>query len=250
MLICLGLGIALIAIKKQAAEQSVKDVEAIQALSNKWTKADSDLTDQKQVNLNLEKDVESQKKTLGDLTNNLSQTSANLAKTEADLKASREEMAKRDAKIAELEAQNQVLDRQAQDLSASITNLTQEIAVTQKKLASSEGDREFLSTELKRMMAEKDELEKQFNDLAVLRAQVSKLKEEMAVKQRREWERMGIYANANQKGGQRLMQLANQPPPAAPKTNYDLNVEVHSDGTITPVPPLGNRPESATPAPK
>jgi len=246
VLICLGLGIALIAVKKQDADQARKDSEAIVTLSNKWTKADSDLTDQKQVNTTLEKDVDTQKKSLGELTNNLTQVSANLAKTEADLKAAQEEMAKRDAKIAELETQNQALDRQAQDLSASITNLTQEIAATQKKLASSEGDRDFLSKELKRMMAEKSELERQFNDLAVLRAQVSKLKEEMAVKQRREWTRLGVFANADQKGAQRLMQLANPAPPAAPRTNYDLNVEVHADGTITPLAPLTN---PATPPP-
>ena len=35
--------------------------------------------------------------------------------------------------------------------------------------------------ELKRLMAEKAELERQFNDLAVLRAQVSKLKEELSI---------------------------------------------------------------------
>jgi chromosome segregation ATPase len=251
VLICLGLGIALIAIKKQAADQQHKDSEAILNLSNNWTRANNDLTEQKQVNSTLEKDVETQKKSLGELTNNLTQVSSNLAKTEADLKASQEEMAKRDAKIAELEAQNQALDRRAQDLSASITNLTQEIATTQKKLAASEGDKEFLAKELKRMVAEKSELERQFNDLAVLRAQVSKLKEEMVAKQRAEWAAQGVFANVGQKGAQRLMQLANPPPPAAQKTNYDLNVEVSADGSLKYLPPLTNRPEATTPpAPK
>src|SRR6266566_5869938 len=103
VLICLGLGIALIAVKKQAGDQNRKNSDAILTLSNNWTKTSNDLQDQKQVNANLEKDAEAQKKTLGELTNHLTQVTSNLAQTEADLKASREEMAKRDAKIAELE---------------------------------------------------------------------------------------------------------------------------------------------------
>ena len=121
------------------------------------------------------------------------------------------------------------------------------IAATEKKLSTSEGERSFLEKELKRMMAEKSELERQFNDLAVLRAQVSKIKEEMAVKRRIEWTREGVFANADKKGAERLMLLAN-PPPAAPKPNYDLNVEVHADGSVTRGPVLTNGP-AATPPP-
>ena len=73
VLICLGLGIAVIAVKKQATDQKHKDSDAILTLSNNWTKTSNDLQDQKQVNANLEKDVENEKKTLGELTNNLTQ---------------------------------------------------------------------------------------------------------------------------------------------------------------------------------
>ena len=90
---------------------------------------------------------------------NLSQVSNNLAQTEVALKASQEETAKRDAKIAELEAQNQALDKQAVDLSTAITNLTTQIEETKRKLAASEGEKGFLEKELKRLMAEKAELE-------------------------------------------------------------------------------------------
>ncbi len=49
-------------------------------------------------------------------------------------------------------------------------------------------------------MAEKAELERQFNDLAVLRAQVSKLKEELSVARRLEWIRQGLFASTEQRG--------------------------------------------------
>jgi uncharacterized protein (DUF3084 family) len=147
-----------------------------------------------------------------------------------------------------LEVQNQALDKQSQELSNSITNLTVKIAETETKLKKSEGDRTFLERELKRMFAEKQDLERQFNDLAVLRAQVSKLKEELAVKRRREWESQGVFANADKKGGERLMQLAN-PQPVAPRPNYDLNVEVTSDGNVRVIPPLTNGPAGTATSP-
>ncbi len=136
----------------------------------------------------------------------LAQVSNNLVQTEVALKTSQEETAKRDAKIAGLEAQNQALDKQAVDLSTAITNLTTQIEETKRKLATSEGEKGFLEKELKRLMAEKSELEKQFNDLTVLRAQVSKLKEELSVARRLEWIRQGLFASSEQRGAQKLMQ--------------------------------------------
>jgi predicted nuclease with TOPRIM domain len=125
-------------------------------------------------------------------------------------------------------------------LSLQITNLNAQIAETQRKLTASEGDKAFLEKELKRMMAEKSELERQFNDLTVLRAQVAKLKEELSIARRLDWIRRGLFASADQKGAQQLVQAG----PAAvgtgqPKTNlYDLNVEVSADGSVRVIPPL------------
>jgi chromosome segregation ATPase len=252
-LLSLGLGIATITIRNNAVEQKRNDTDAILGFSNKWVETSTKLEDQKQVNAEMEKDLDVRKKALLDLTNtfttvssNLMDTSASLAKTEASLKASQEEVAKRDAKIAELETQNQALDKQAIDLSASITNLTLQIADTEKKLAASEGDKAFLQKELKRMMAEKAELERQFNDLTVLRAQVAKLKQDLSIARRLEWIRQGLFASSEQKGAQKLMQgvgtSASQAKAARPA--YDLNVEVGADGSVKVIPPLSSRAET------
>lgn len=254
--ICLGLFIGLIAIRREAIKQKVNDTDTILTLSNKWVDTSSKLDEQKQVAAMLEKDLENQKqsfeKSLDDLTNNFTQVSTSLTKTEAALKASREEAAKDEARITELETQNQALDKQALDLSTSITNLTTQIADTQKKLAASEGDKAFLQKELTRLMAEKAELERQFNDLAVLRAQVSKLKEELSIARRIEWIRQGLFANADQKGAQKLMQGFKAPEPQAktPKPFYDLNVEVSADGSVRVIPPLTNGPAATNPPAK
>jgi chromosome segregation ATPase len=258
VLVCAGLGIALIAIKNQAADQQRDFAVKSGALSNSWMETRELLDQQKQVNAALEIDRDKRIKEAEALTNKyveslttLAQFSNNLAKTEVALKASQEETAKRDAKITELEAQNQALDKQAVDLSTAITNLTTQIEETKRKLATSEGEKGFLEKELKRQMAEKAELEKQFNDLAVLRAQVSKLKEELSVARRLDWIRQGLFAATDQKGAQQLMQgPAASRAKSPPKPIYDLNVEVSADGSVKVIPPLTNRPAATHPPAK
>jgi chromosome segregation ATPase len=246
-ILCVGLGIGLIVSRKQSGEQHQQDVEHIDVLSNKWVKTSADLEEQKQVAAMLEKDLEGQKKSLLDLTNSYTQVSGNLAKTEGSLKQTKAELADREARITVLEnqnkvleSQNQILDKQATDLSGAITNLTVQIAETQRKLSASEGDKAFLQGELKRLMAEKAELERQFNDLAVLKAQVAKLKEELNIARRIEWIRQGLFASSEQKGAQKLMQGASATTAAKPAkpAGYDLNVEVSSDGSVKVIPPI------------
>ena len=250
--ICIGLGIVLVSMKKQAEKRQAEDESRVEALSNKWVKTSNDLDEQRQVSAMLEKDVEKQKQSFAELTNSFSRVSGqltlvsgNLAQTEATLKTTEEEVKKRDNRISELESQNQVLDKQALDLSTAMTNLTVQIADTQRKLSASEGDKAFLEKELKRLMAEKSELERQFNDLAVLRAQVSRLKEELSIARRIEWIRRGLFASTDQKGAQKLMTGLKEPMAAAkPAPNYDLNVEVSSDGNVRVVPPGTNSPQT------
>jgi chromosome segregation ATPase len=257
-LICIGLGIVLIATRKKAEKRQAEDEARVEALSNKWVKTSNDLDEQRQVSAMLEKDVEKQKQVFADLTNSFSRVSGQLTlvsgtleKTEATLKSTEEEVKKRDSRISELENQNQVLDKQALDLSAAMTNLTMQIADTQRKLSASEGDKAFLEKELKRLMAEKSELERQFNDLAVLRAQVSRLKEELSIARRIEWIRRGLFASTDQKGAQKLITGLKEPTAATkPAENYDLNVEVSSDGKVRVIPPGTNSPPTNAPASK
>ncbi len=249
-LLCLGLFIAVISIKRQATTEKAAVMEQAQTFSNQsWVNLNGKVDELKGVNAQLEKDVQAQKsnydKALAELTNNYSATVANLAKTETELNTALEEVKQRDAKISDLEKENQALDRRAGELSSALTNLNLQIADTKQKLAASEGNRAVLETELQRLMGEKTELERQFNDVNVLRAQVAKLKQEMNVARRIEWMRNGVFASADQKGAQKLMQGISAPTPTGrsnPKPNYDLNVEVTSDGSVRVVPPTTNSP--------
>src|SRR5204862_4664146 len=126
------------------------------------------------------------------------------SKVEADYKVSQEELAKRDAKINDLETQRDDLTHKMDDFKTAITNLETQIGETEKKLAASEGDREFLLKELKRLQAEKAELERQFNDLAMLREQVRKLRDELSISKRLDWIRRGLYGSL--KGAEKLQE--------------------------------------------
>jgi uncharacterized protein (DUF3084 family) len=244
VLICVGLVIGLISANHEAVRQREVDSERIATFSNKWVTTSGQLDEQKQVTTMLEKDVDAQKKSADNLSNKVTEISSNLSQSETALAAAKKEIADRDSKINDLEAQNQALDKQAGTLSLSITNLTLQIAETEHKLAASEGDKAFLEKELQRLITEKADLERQFNDLTVLKAQVAKLKEELNVARRLEWIRNGLFANNEQKGAQRLMTGLN-PATAqakAARPNYDLNVEVTSDGSVRVIPPITNSP--------
>ena len=245
--VCVGLAVVLIVTKRQAHEEKIKDTDTIFTLSNQWVETSGKLDEQKQVNLSLEKDVESRKAKFAELTNKFSDLADVLTKTEASLKLTKDEVAKRDAQINDLEKQNHDLDARAADLSAALTNLTAQIDDTKKKLAASEGDKAFLEKELKRLMGEKAELEKQFNDITVLRAQVAKLREELNISRRLEWIRKGLFAVDNQKGAQLLMQHGPSAAEAKPPGQYDLNVEVNADGSVRVIPPLTNKPAATPP---
>jgi uncharacterized protein (DUF3084 family) len=240
-------------VKRHGAEQHQQDTKQIETLTNQLVQTTSDLDEQKKVANMLEKDIENKKKeyekSLDELTNNIAQVSSSLAKAETNLQTAEQKMKEQDAKIADLESQNQALDKKAETLSNSITNLNSQIAETKHKLAVSEGDKTFLEKELKRLMADKAELERQFNDINVLRAQVAKLKEEQNIARRMEWMRQGIFASTDQKGAQQLIQgLKPAPSRAVGSPNYDLNVEVRSDGSVRVIPPVTN--SIANPAPR
>jgi uncharacterized protein (DUF3084 family) len=260
VVICLCLGIVLVVVRKHAVQEKLERDEKINSLSNSLNLATSKLSEEAQRSTAFEKDLTETKKAFSELTNtfkqvsaNLSQASTDLAKAEAALKAKEEEVKKRDAKIADLESQNQTLDKRALELGSSITNLTGQIEDTKRKLAASEGDKALLETNLKRLIAEKAELERQFNDITVMRAQVAKLKQELTIARRLDWIRLGLFASGEQKGAQKLMQGVNPLSILArtPKPNYDLNVEVSSDGTVKVIPPPGtNRPPILDSPPK
>ncbi len=90
-------------------------------------------------------------------------------------------------------------------LTNAIGDLEIEIAATVRKLTASQGEKDLLARDLTRLRAEKAELERQFNNLALMRAQFTKLKEEMAISRRLEFMRLNLSAVTAKGGAQGLM---------------------------------------------
>ena len=240
IIVAIGLGVALIVVNNKAKDEKEVAQSNLKTLSNNVIRVQSTLDDQQSVNRTLETNLAT---TTREYSNKLAardaqlaSTQAELTKSQADAKAQAEaaaaEVAARDKKISDLEGQNQELDKESADLKSSITNLEGQIAVTQKKLAASEGDKATLIRELKELQAKKDELEKKFNDLAVLKEQIHKLKEELSIARRLDWIRRGIYETLNEKGGERMVRLSQGTPTPPPDTNGALKVEIHQNGAV------------------
>jgi len=248
ILAAVGLGVGLMMRHKTAVEVKKQDEEIKLMLSNDLATTQTKLDEEQKVNLLLNTNLALKGEELSSTANTLAKVNADLARTQKEMQAAaesaRSEIERRDAQIAQLTSQTNALTIKMDDLTSSIDKLGRQISDTQRKLSASEGDKEFLITELKRMQTEKADLERQFNDLAVLRTQISKLKEEMSIARRLEWIKMGIYGAQDKKGAERLMDR-NQTAVLAKTNNFDLNVELRQDGGATVLPP----PATPPPAP-
>ena len=256
---CAGLVVALVVIKGHAEKQQTADANTIGDFSNQIVKANVSIEDLKQANLTLNDDLATNRQTaqvlsnqVGTLAAQLAETNNTLATATASLQSAQQEITTLNGSITnlnehitDLEAKNQALDQRASSLSNTIASLDAQIAETQKKLATSETNNAFLDSELKRQIAQRAELERKFNDLVVVRAQVTKLRDDLIAAQRLEWMRQGIDPANPLKGGQLLMQhtpYTNRAAAAARSPAYNLNVEVGSDGSVHVLPPPTNAP--------
>jgi len=239
IVLTLGLGIVLMTVKRKSVEVKQQDEVKIAELSKNVAETRNKLDEQEKLAMYLQTNLAVRSEELFGASNNLTKLSADLAQARTEMvaaaAAAKAEIERRDAQISQLTTQTNALTQKMDDLTASIEKYGKQIADTERKLAASEGDREFLLKELKRLQIERADLERQFNDLSALRAQVSKLKEELSIARRLEWIRMGIYGTSDRKGAERLMAGSAS---SAPKTNnFNLNVELKQDGGAKVVPP-------------
>ena len=231
----LALGVGLTLVSHRASKDKAVDMDIIMVLKSNLDQTQKALDQERSDKMAMETILTD---TRNDLSNKLTATEGTLATTaaaviraQAEAKAASEaaaaEITVRDKKISDLETQNQTMDKTANDLRSNIIELEGKINSTEKKLASSEGDREFLLKELKRLQSEKADIERKFNDLAELRNQVRKLKDELALSRRLDWLRRGLYSTVGAKGGERLIKTE-----IVPETNNVLNVELRQDGGV------------------
>jgi len=252
LLVAVGLGIALIVVNKSASDQAKDAAENLTTFSNTVVSDKKLLAELQTVNQTLETNLAA---TRTDFSNKLALTDASLRTAEANLekataqakaeaKATAESnaiaLALRDQKIVDLENRNGALDKEAASLHTAIVNLDARIADTQEKLAKSEGDRAFLTRQLKLLKSEKEDMEKRFNSLADVREQLRKLKIEDSIARHLDRMRKGIDATFKETGAE----LSVQPVPhAAPPDSSGANVELRERGGVKiQLPPPTNAP--------
>lgn len=236
--VCVGLVVVLVAGKRSADVRQKKDAETIVDFSNQLTTANINLDDLRQVNLMLTNDLATGRQTLTVLSNQYVATSASLSNTAAALKTAQDQ-------ITDLEAQNRALDQQTMEMTNTIANLSGQITETQVKLVESETNNAFLESELKRQVAEKADLERKFNNLSQVRAQVRKLRNDLLVAQRLKWMREGTDPSQQHKGAEFLMARTPASNRSVGPAHYDLNVVVSSDGSVQVVPTGTNAPAAS-----
>lgn len=233
--ICVGLLIGLFAIKKTGEEQHTTDVNAIVDFSNQVVNASVKINDLNQVNLALTNDLATSRQQIEEISNNLATTSATLAASQSDLAGAQGQITNLNSRIADLEVQNKSLDQRIGELTNNLAQLNQQIEETRQKLIASGTANAYLQQELQRQMAQKAELEHNFNDLDVLRQQVKKIKSDIFTARRLQFMKNDI---SGRKGAELLMH-PNVPTPAASGMPANgLNVEIGSDGSVRVIPPL------------
>lgn len=183
---------------------------------------------------NLEQQVQIAATSLGAATSQVSSLEAKVAEAGEAARKAAEELAVKDQKIAKLETERADLTEQMGALNEKIVGLESKITNTESQLAGARGDRAFLLKELTRMQGEKAELERQFTDLAVLREQVNRLQNELAVARRVDMIRAGSYGGQQMKGAQ-LLRSKQFKPAATATQSYDLDVEIKADGSAPTV---------------
>ncbi len=229
----LGLTVALVVVHQQ--KQGLLEAARFDTLrvSNQWDDARVKLAESEKLASILQTNLDTRNAALAAASNELGKAQAEIARTRAELQTAQIRAQEQQGRIAALEGERDDLSMQMDELNASIGSLEGQITATKAKLASSEGDRTFLLKELQRLQEEKAMVLARFNNLAALRTQIAKLREEAAIQQRLEWLRSGIYARQYRKGAEALVARATAAPPPSPN-RLILELERTGAGRVLP----------------
>lgn len=225
ILACAGLVIALVVTQKNIDAQRRQKDATIAEFSNDLVSANDELTDLRQVNLQLTNDLTSSRQQIVLLSNQVLSISDSLSNSDTQVKADEDQ-------ISILQAQNQALDDEAAKYSNAINTLNARIIAAQSQLANSEKNGQFLQSEVTNEQAAYLALQAKFNDLKAVRNQARKLHNDLIVARRLQWIREGTEPDNHVKGAQLLTARSWPTNALAPASHFNLSVEVDSSGGI------------------
>jgi chromosome segregation ATPase len=235
-LACIGLVVALVVIKTKERQELTENSGTILSLSNDLTSAQEQIAGLNQVNLILSNNVSGSQETAAALSNRLTEAQSQLTEARTGIATAREEITNLNHQVSTLETKNKELEHQAGELSRQMAELDKQIAVTEASLAQSETNNVFLENELKKQVADRAALEHRFTDIAQVRSQLHKLKDESLMATRLRWMREGSDPSQQRKGSQLLAQHGPLGRPATAPAPNTLNVEAETGGGVRVVP--------------
>jgi len=237
--VCAGLLIGLVATKVSLNQSQVlhtNDVASIMEFSNQLVDANGELKDLREVNVSLTNDLATARAEAAQLSNSLAAAQADLTDSRNTLSGAQDQVTNLTIHVSELEVQNHVLDQRVTELTNTIAQMDVLISNTESRLQLTETNNTYLQNELQSQMAQRAELEHKFNDINEVRTQIAKLKEEIFIANH---VKLMQNANGSKKGGEMLITRTAPSTNGPARPNYDLNVEVGSDGSVRVIPPLG-----------
>jgi|SRR5208282_2387363 chromosome segregation ATPase len=168
-LACIVLVISVIVMKRGDNAQHENDAGAITDFSNQLA--------------SVKVQVAAYNGTLITLSNSLDESqsvsltfSNHLAEAESTIALDTEQITHLNRQVAEVESENQTLGQRVMDLTNQMAGLTSQIALTRTNLAQANRDYALLENRLRRDVAERLVVERKFNNLSELQAQMERLK--------------------------------------------------------------------------
>ncbi len=255
-----GVGCGILLSKVKARDTTIVTLEkAKTALEESKEQLTKDLSTAKSVLAKTEESLTKTEESLTKTQNTLTELERDHYKKIAEharvMELAHDEITAKDEKISALNAELSTAQNKHRDYDSQIEVLKSQVADKDRaindigrRLESAEEDRDYLRNEREKLLAEKAELEKQFQDILVLRQKVQNLQVELMASKKLEWLRRGFYGGARKKGGSQLMSMSKKNDRKTVSPNADLNVEVRRDGTVKIVPIETNSPPNvATP---
>ena len=172
-LVCTVLVIALIVMKRGDNAQHENDAGAIAGFSNQLTSAQVQIASCNGTILTLSNRLDESRSASLTFSNHL-------IEAESTIVLDTEQITNLNRQVAEMESENQTLGRRVMDLTNQMASLTGQITLTGASLDQANTNYALLENRLRRDVAERIVVERKFNNLLELQAQMQKLKKNPA----------------------------------------------------------------------
>ena len=172
-LVCTVLVISLIVMKRSDNAQHENDAGAIAGFSNQLTSAQVQIASCNGTILTLSNRFDESRSASLTFSNHL-------IEAESTIVLDTEQITNLNQHVAEMESENQTLGRRVMDLTNQIASLMGQITLTRASLDQANTNYALLENRLRRDVAERIVVERKFNNLLELQAQMQKLKKNPA----------------------------------------------------------------------